>query len=117
MGYLLTGRHMSARRAYELGLVNEVVPFDELDDTVAGYVKDILECAPLSVRATKEMAMRGLDYTLEEAFEKEYQWETRRRSSPDAKEGPRAFAEKRKPKWTGKFADGGTVEKPGAGPK
>lgn len=103
MGYMLTGRHMSARRAYELGLVNDVVPYDKLDETVEGYVKDILACAPLSVRATKEMVMRGLDYPLHEAFDREYQWEKRRQSSPDAIEGPRAFAEKRKPNWTGEF--------------
>ena len=105
MGYMLTGRHMSARRAYELGLVNDVVPYDKLDETVQGYVKDILACAPLSVRATKEMVMRGLDYPLHEAFDREYQWEKRRQSSPDAIEGPRAFAEKRKPNWTGEFVE------------
>ena len=105
MGYMLTGRHMPARRAYELGLVNDVVPYDKLDETVDGYVKDILACAPLSVRATKEMVMRGLDYPLHEAFDKVYQWEKRRQSSPDAIEGPRAFAEKRKPNWTGKFVE------------
>ena len=96
---------MPVRRAYELGLVNDVVPYDKLDETVAGYIKDILACAPLSVRATKEMVMRGLDHPLHEAFEREYQWDKRRQSSPDAAEGPRAFAEKRKPNWTGEFAD------------
>ncbi len=106
MGYLLTGRHMSARRAYELGLINDVVAYDKLDETVEGYVKDILACAPLSVRATKEMAMRGLDYTLSEAFEKEYEWDKRRQTSPDVAEGLLAFAEKRSPKWTGEFDDG-----------
>lgn len=105
MGYLLTGRHMPARRAYELGLINDVVPYDKLDETVEGYVKDILACAPLSVRATKEMAMRGLDYTLSDAFEKEYLWDKRRQSSPDVMEGLTAFAEKRSPNWTGKYDD------------
>lgn len=103
MGYMLTGRHMSAQRAYELGLVNDVVPMEKLDETVDGYIQDILACAPLSVRATKEMVMRGLDYTLPVAFENDYEWEIRRRKSPDAIEGPRAFAEKRAPNWTGKF--------------
>ncbi len=64
MGYLLTGRHMSAGRAYELGLLNEVVPADRLKETVEGWVADILRCAPLAVRATKEAAMRGLDLPL-----------------------------------------------------
>lgn len=105
MGYLLTGRHMPARRAYELGLVNDVVPLAELDSVVEGYVKDILLCAPLSVRATKEMSMRGLDHPLHEAFGNNYAWEQRRQKSPDALEGPRAFAEKRPPNWTGRFTD------------
>jgi len=105
MGYMLTGRHMSAQRAYELGLVNDVVPMEKLDETVEGYIRDILACAPLSVRATKEMAMRGLDYPLPVAFENDYKWELRRRKSPDVIEGPTAFAEKRAPNWTGKFED------------
>ena len=67
MGYMLTGRHMTAQRAYELGLVNEVVPAAELDETVDKWVQDILRCAPLAVRATKEAAMKGLDTYLSEA--------------------------------------------------
>jgi crotonobetainyl-CoA hydratase/dehydration protein DpgD len=105
MGYMLTGRHMPAQRAYELGLVNDVVPMEKLDETVDGYVRDILACAPLSVRATKEMAMRGLDRPLHAAFVEEYEWETRRQRSPDAIEGPTAFAEKRAPNWTGRFEE------------
>ena len=102
MGYLLTGRHMSAARAYELGLVNQVVPAAELDTAVDEWVRDIGRCAPLAVRATKEAAMRGLDMSLSEAFTTSYEWEDRRRESADAAEGPRAFAEKRAPQWQGK---------------
>lgn len=101
MGYLLTGRHMSAARAYELGLVNQVVPAAGLDAAVDEWVGDILRCAPLAVRATKEVAMRGLDKPLHEAFAAKYDWEERRRNSEDAQEGPRAFAEKRAPHWQG----------------
>lgn len=101
MGYLLTGRHMSAARAYELGLVNQVVPAPDLDATVDEWVRDILRCAPLAVRATKEAAMRGLDKPLHEAHATQYEWELRRRQSADALEGPRAFAEKRSPNWQG----------------
>ncbi len=99
MGYLLTGRHMSAARAYELGLVNQVVPAADLDTSVDEWVRDILRCAPLAVRATKEAAMRGLDKPLHEAHSTPYEWEMRRRQSADALEGPRAFAEKRAPDW------------------
>ncbi|MCY3810580.1 MAG: enoyl-CoA hydratase-related protein [Gammaproteobacteria bacterium] len=102
MGYLLTGRHMPASRAYELGLVNQVVPLEDLDAAVDGWVADVLRCAPLSVRATKEATMRGLDMPLAQAFYTAYEWERRRRRSDDALEGPRAFAEKRQPRWQAK---------------
>ncbi|MCP2168544.1 enoyl-CoA-hydratase DpgD [Goodfellowiella coeruleoviolacea] len=100
MGYLLSGRRMSARRAYELGLVNEVVPAEELDDHVARWVEDILACAPLSVRAIKEAATTAATLPLPQAFATRYVWEERRMHSRDAVEGPRAFVEKRPPRWT-----------------
>ena len=102
MGYMLTGRHMSAKRAYELGLVNEVVPLADLKSTVDEYVADILRCAPLAVRATKETAMRGLDYPLAQAFYTRYEAEIKRLNSADSREGPKAFTEKREPNWQGK---------------
>ena len=101
MGYLLTGRHMSAMRAYELGLINEVVPLDQLDNTVDGWVEDILLCSPTSVTATKQAAMQGLNKTLPDAFSSTYEHEIARAKSPDATEGPRAFTEKRSPNWRG----------------
>ena len=102
MGHMLTGRHMTADRAYELGLVNQVVSLGDLDLAVNGWIDDILRCAPLSVRATKEAAMRGLDMALPQAFYSEYEWERKRRNSADTLEGPRAFTEKREPHWVGK---------------
>lgn len=101
MGFMLTGRHIPVQRAYELGMVNEVVPLAELDAAVERTVDDIRRCAPLSVRSSKEASMRGLDMTLPEAGQGEYKWELARRASADAVEGPRAFAEKREPQWTG----------------
>lgn len=102
MGYMLTGRHMSAARAYELGLVNQVVPLVELRETVEGWLADILRCAPLAVRATKEASMKGLDYPLAQAFYTAYESERKRIQSQDSVEGPRAFAEKRTPNWQGR---------------
>jgi crotonobetainyl-CoA hydratase/dehydration protein DpgD len=102
LGHLMTGRRMSAARAYELGLVNEVVPAAELDACVDGWVRDLLECAPLAVRAIKEAALRSVDLPLEQAFATRYAWEERRMHSQDAQEGPRAFVEKRPPRWTGR---------------
>lgn len=102
LGYLLTGRQMSAQRAYELGLVNEVVPAGELDSCVAGWVADILACAPLSVRAVKEAAYRSVDLPLDQAFAHRYVAEEQRMYSADSREGPRAFVEKRPPRWTGR---------------
>ena len=99
MGHLLTGRSLSARRAFELGLVNEIVAADDLDACVEEWVTDILRCAPLSVRAIKEAASRSAAMPLEAAFATRYVWEERRMHSRDATEGPIAFAEKREPRW------------------
>jgi dehydration protein DpgD len=101
MGHLLTGRRMTAARAWELGLVNDVVPASRLDECVEAWVADLLRSAPLSVRAIKQAAMRSLDTPLPDAFAASYEWEERRRRGDDAQEGPRAFAEHREPSWQG----------------
>ena len=102
MGYLLTGRSMTAAEAFRMGLVNEVAPADRLDECVAQWTSDIGRSAPLAVRAIKEAVMRSLDMPLEDAFTASFPWEQKRRYSADAVEGPRAFAEKREPVWTGR---------------
>jgi dehydration protein DpgD len=101
MGYLMTGRRMTAARAFELGLVNEVVAPDELDACVGEWVRDILRCAPLAVRAIKQAAMASAGRSLEDAFAGRYEWEERRARSRDAREGPLAFSERREPRWSG----------------
>jgi dehydration protein DpgD len=101
MGYLMTGRRLDAAEAHRHGLINEVVPADQLDEAVDGWVRDILACAPLSVRAIREAARESAHLPLAEAFAGHYPWEERRRDSRDALEGPAAFAEKRHPRWTG----------------
>jgi len=102
MGLLMTGRRLQAREALDIGLVNEVVPLDGLDECVNGWVEDVLNCAPLSVRAVKEAALASVDMTLEQAFDGCYRWEERRMWSEDSKEGARAFTEKRAPRWAGR---------------
>ncbi|MFD7132143.1 enoyl-CoA-hydratase DpgD [Streptomyces sp. NPDC059894] len=104
MGHLLTGRRMDAPTALHFGLVNEVAGEEEgdLDRRVTAWTDDLVRAAPLSVRAIKEAVMRSLDQPLEEAFATRYVWEERRMHSQDAVEGPRAFAEKRDPVWSGR---------------
>ncbi len=102
LGYMLTGRHMTAQEALRWGVVNEVVPLAALMPTAMRWANDILECAPLSIRATKQAAMMGLDHPLDVALNMSYTETGRMRRSEDTVEGPKAFAEKRKPNWKGR---------------
>lgn len=102
MGILLTGRNVKAQEAADLGVVNEVVPADKLMDAAKHWANSILKNAPLSVRATKQCAMSGLEHaSLDEAMKASYSELDVMLKSDDAKEGPKAFAEKRAPNWTG----------------
>jgi enoyl-CoA hydratase/carnithine racemase len=102
MGMLLTGRRVDAREGHRLGFVNEVVPAAELLPAARRWAAQILECAPLSVRASKQAALEGLDApSLEAAVNAHYEQIGRMLKSEDFVEGPRAFAEKRKPAWKG----------------
>ena len=102
MGYILTGRHMTAQEAHRWGIVNEVAPLADLMPTVQRWAQDILEGAPLSIRASKQAAMMGLGHPLDIALNLEYTQSTAMRRSEDIVEGPKAFAEKRKPNWKGR---------------
>lgn len=101
MGMMLTGRHITAQEAYRIGLANEVVPLQELMPTAERWAQEIIECAPLSVRASKQAAMIGLDLPLAAALSQNYPATMQMNVSDDVIEGPRAFAEKRKPVWKG----------------
>jgi enoyl-CoA hydratase/carnithine racemase len=101
MGMMLTGKPISARRAYEVGLVNEVVPLSELIPTAERWAREIMECAPFAVRGSKEAATRGLELPLETAIIRPYATVQAQMASEDRIEGPRAFAEKRTPQWKG----------------
>jgi enoyl-CoA hydratase/carnithine racemase len=102
MGLLLTGRQITAGEAHRWGLVNEVVPAPRLLEAARRWAAEVMECAPLSVQATKEAALGGLGRPLPEAMAGRYPGVARVFASEDAQEGPRAFAEKRKPVWRGR---------------
>jgi enoyl-CoA hydratase/carnithine racemase len=103
MGMLLTGRRVSAEEGRALGFVNEVVPASEVMTAARRWAEQILECAPLSVRGSKQAALQGLDKdSLEEAMATHYEVLGAMLKSEDYTEGPRAFAEKRKPDWKGR---------------
>jgi enoyl-CoA hydratase/carnithine racemase len=101
MGMMLTGKQIDARQAERYGLVNEVVPLAELMPTADRWAREIMECAPLSVRGSKEAALSGLDLPLETALRRSYDTLQAHNASADRLEGPRAFAEKRPPVWKG----------------
>ncbi|SRR6266480_381063 len=102
MGMVLTGRQITAQEAYSMGLVNAVVPIVDLMATAERWANDILECSPLSVRLTKAAVLTGLNMPVEEAMQADRPRLARLLTSEDFIEGPRAFAEKRKPQWKGR---------------
>lgn len=100
MELLLTGRPIDAHRAHDIGLVNQVVPLDQLMPTALQLAETICKNGPLALRTAKEIAVRSLG--LESGFVLERTLGARVFSSEDAKEGPRAFTEKRPPRFTGR---------------
>lgn len=103
LGMILTGRHVPAREGLDLGFVNEVVPDGEVLDAALRWAAQICECAPLSIRASKDVVYRSLSTaSLQESMEAHYDSVKAMLDSDDFVEGPRAFAEKRKPDWKGR---------------
>lgn len=103
MGMMLTGRRVPAQEGYELGFVTQVVEGDILE-AARRWAAEILAASPMSVRATKEAALRGLDTPLAQALTEEWDYPAMKAmlASQDAVEGPAAFAEKRAPAWKGR---------------
>jgi enoyl-CoA hydratase/carnithine racemase len=98
----LMGRHerMSAQRAYELGMVSEVVSHEKLMERAREIAALVCRNAPLAVRGTRMAIVKGLDLPLHEAELLAESYRLRVTRTNDANEGPRAFVEKREPKWT-----------------
>jgi enoyl-CoA hydratase len=100
MELLLTGEPITASRAYEVGMLNKVVPRDQLRAEAHRLAETICKNGPLAVRTAKEIAVRSYDF--ESGFELERDLGARVLSSEDAREGPRAFAERRPPEFKGR---------------
>lgn len=99
---ILLGRRISAQRAYEIGLVNAVVPRDRLHAEADSLLDELAGCAPLSVRAAKSAVERSLEVSVEEALTIEGQCYETTLFSDDRDEGLAAFAEGRKPVYRGR---------------
>jgi crotonobetainyl-CoA hydratase len=105
MGMILTARRVSAREGLELGFVNEVTTPGELMAAAKRLAAQIGECSPMSIRASKQAVMQGLDEpSLEAAIRGQNRYDAVAAlfRSEDLVEGPRAFAEKRSPQWKGR---------------
>ncbi|WP_019930678.1 enoyl-CoA hydratase/isomerase family protein [Nocardia sp. BMG111209] len=102
MEILLTGKPITAQRAYEIGLVNRIAEPEDLLPVALELATDVLAGAPLSVRAARETVMLATEMGRSAALQAARHAAEYCYTSDDAQEGPRAFAEKRSPRWTGR---------------
>lgn len=102
MEMILTGLPITAQRAYELGLVNRVVPLDELMDASMEMANSIIEAAPLATRESRRVVLETLRKVEEDGWDHSSRSMAKVASTEDFAEGPRAFFEKRDPQWKAK---------------
>jgi enoyl-CoA hydratase len=102
MELALTGDFISAQRAYELGLVNEIVPAGTALEAAKALAARIAANGPLAVAVSKQVVLESAEWSAEEMWTKQNEITTPVFSSEDAIEGSIAFAEKRAPNWKGK---------------
>lgn len=102
MEIILTGKPITAQRAYEIGLVNRLAEPEALMATALELAAEILDGAPLSVQAGRETVMLATEMGRADALEAARKASEIMYNSEDAQEGPRAFAQKRRPEWKGR---------------
>jgi enoyl-CoA hydratase len=102
MEIILTGKPITAQRAYEIGLVNRLAEPAQLMDVALDFAREILEGAPLSVQAGRDTVMLATEMGRSAALQAARHASEFMYRSEDAREGPRSFAEKRKPNWKGR---------------
>ena len=98
----MTAQPVTAQRAYDMGFLNKVVPGDSLMEEAMSMAEQIAENAPLAVQYFKELAYRSLNMSTQDISSLTYHMYDQLLTTEDSKEGPLAFAEKRKPNWKAK---------------
>ncbi len=98
----LSGELYGAAECYRIGLVNQLVPYDQLITAGEKMAQSFLKGAPLALRYIKEAIYKGSEMTLEQGLRFESDLQSMVMQTEDAKEGPRAFVEKRPPVWKGR---------------
>ena len=102
MEIILTGKPITAQRAYEIGLVNRIAEPEALMDAALDLAREILDGAPLSVKAGRDTVMLATEMGRAAALDAARDASVATYMSDDAQEGPRAFSEKRRPEWKGR---------------
>ena len=102
MELVMTAEPITAQRAYDMGFLNKVVSSERLMEEALEVARTIASNAPLSLQVFKELAYRSLDMSAQASYSLTYHMYERLLLSEDSKEGPRAFAEKRRPDWKGR---------------